>query len=98
MDVSENRGTLKSSINIGFSILNHPFWGTPIFGNTQIILPNYLPFNDICKETWVERLQEFETRIPPGCARGAFFGQLQGRIPGIQECSMGLGSLLTFFT
>ena len=21
---------------IGFSIINHPFWGTPIFGNTQI--------------------------------------------------------------
>ncbi len=26
----------KSSILIGFSIINHPFWGTPIFGNTQI--------------------------------------------------------------
>ena len=25
----------KSSILIGFSIINHPFWGTPIFGNTQ---------------------------------------------------------------
>jgi len=25
-----------SSILIGFSIINHPFWGTPIFGNTQI--------------------------------------------------------------
>ena len=24
----------KSSILIGFSIINHPFWGTPIFGNT----------------------------------------------------------------
>ena len=23
----------KSSILIGFSITNHPFWGTPIFGN-----------------------------------------------------------------
>ena len=23
---------------IGFSILNHPFWGTPIFGNTQMIV------------------------------------------------------------
>ena len=32
MDVSENRGTTKSSILIGFtwfSIINHPFWGTP---------------------------------------------------------------------
>ena len=36
MDVSENSGTPKSSISIGFSIINHPFWGTPIFGNTQI--------------------------------------------------------------
>ena len=25
----------KSSILIGFSIINHPFWGTPIFGNTH---------------------------------------------------------------
>ena len=36
MDVSENGGTPKSSILIGFSIINHPFWGTPIFGNTHI--------------------------------------------------------------
>ena len=26
-----------SSILIGFSIINHPFWGAPIFGNTDII-------------------------------------------------------------
>ena len=36
MDVSKNRGTPKSSILIGFSIINHPFWDTPIFGNTHI--------------------------------------------------------------
>ena len=36
MDVSKNSGTPKSSISIGFSIINHPFWGTPIFGNTHI--------------------------------------------------------------
>ena len=36
MGVSLNGGTPKSSILIGFSILNHPFWGTPIFGNTHI--------------------------------------------------------------
>ncbi len=28
----------KSSILIRFSIINHPFWGTPIFGNTHIII------------------------------------------------------------
>ncbi len=36
MGVSKNNGTPKSSIFIGFSIINHPFWGTPIFGNTHI--------------------------------------------------------------
>ena len=37
MGVSKNRGgPPKSSILIGFSTINHPFSGTPIFGNTQI--------------------------------------------------------------
>ena len=31
----KNNGTPKSSILIGFSDINHPFWGTPIFGNTH---------------------------------------------------------------
>ena len=34
--VSKNRGTPKSSILIGFSLINHPFWGTPVFGNTHM--------------------------------------------------------------
>ena len=39
MSVSKNRGgPPKSSILIGFSIINHPFWGTPIFGNTHIAI------------------------------------------------------------
>ena len=29
MDVSKNSGIPKSSILIGFSIINHPFWGFP---------------------------------------------------------------------
>ena len=33
MGISKNNGTPKSSILIGFSIINHPFWGTIIFGN-----------------------------------------------------------------
>ena len=37
MGVSENIGTPKSSILIGFSIINHPFWGTPIFGNIHML-------------------------------------------------------------
>ena len=37
MGVSKNMGKpTKSSILTGFSILNHPFWGTPIFGNIHI--------------------------------------------------------------
>ena len=36
MGVSKNRGTPKSSILIGFSLINHPFWGTSILGNTHI--------------------------------------------------------------
>ena len=42
MDVSENSGTPKSSILIGFSITNHPFWGTTIFGNTHMFEPSWL--------------------------------------------------------
>ena len=38
MGVSKNNGIPKSSILIGFSIINHPFWGTPIFGNIQMNL------------------------------------------------------------
>ena len=46
MDVSENRGTPKSSILIAFSIINQPFWGTPISGNTHITGPVFhLPTN-----------------------------------------------------
>ena len=43
MGVSENSGTPKSSILMRFSTINHPFWGTSIFGNTHmtnIFLPN----------------------------------------------------------
>ena len=39
MGVSKNNGTPKSSILIGFSIINHPFWGTPICGNIHIMTP-----------------------------------------------------------
>ena len=49
MDVSENSGTPKSSILIGFSIINHPFWDTTMFPNTHrrmihrfILVPTYL--------------------------------------------------------
>ena len=56
MDVSENRGTPKSSILIGFSIINHPFWGTPIFGNTHMIIYYTTEGDDMIKGPW-NRLQ-----------------------------------------
>ena len=42
MDVSENSGTPKSSILIGLSIINHPFWGTAIFGNIHVYIYIYI--------------------------------------------------------
>ena len=35
LDVSKNSGTPKASISIGFSIINHPFWGTPDTGGPE---------------------------------------------------------------
>ena len=43
MGVSENSGTPKSSILIWLSSINHPFWGTPIFGNTHMQVPFTYP-------------------------------------------------------
>ena len=37
MEVSWNRGTPGSSILVGFSLINHPFGGTPIYGNPHIV-------------------------------------------------------------
>ena len=37
VSVSKNRGgPPKSSILIGFTLVNYPFWGTTIFGNTHV--------------------------------------------------------------
>ena len=49
MDVSENRWVFPPNhpILIGFSNLNHPFWGTPIFGNTQVG-PDFFVTEDSC--------------------------------------------------
>ena len=70
MDVSENRGTPKSSILIGFSIINHPFWGTPIFGNTHMHLfkrkktpfPPWLSFQLRCPTTAGRSLHKRKTK------------------------------------
>ena len=65
MAVSENRATPKSSIFIGFSIINHPFWGTPICGNTHI--PNIkkiTPSPSVpCLYHWT--LRRFQAMVDP---------------------------------
>ena len=40
MDVSEIRVFFPPNhpILMGFSVINHPFWGTPFFGNTHMTL------------------------------------------------------------
>ena len=72
----KNRGTPKSSILIGFSIINHPFWGSSIFGNThmstflfkQICLQPAEPKSSRLKKTgiiWVVPLPRMQSS-PPG--------------------------------
>ena len=39
MEVSWNVGTPKSSILIGFSIINYPFWGVPLFTPLRVGWP-----------------------------------------------------------
>ena len=46
LGVSENNGTPKSSILIGFSIINHPFWGTPICGNIHLFVAGFNRLNE----------------------------------------------------
>ena len=57
MDVSENSGTPKSSILIGFSIINRPFWGTFIFGNTHMG-PIVLNHSHVCMGCRVDFLRD----------------------------------------
>ena len=53
MGVSKNSGTPKSSILIEFSIINHPLWGIPIFGNTHII-------QGLDETCWKSQFQSFQ--------------------------------------
>ena len=51
MGVSKNRGGHpKSSILTGFSIINHPFWGTIIFGNTHMNVWSLCLFWEMCRK------------------------------------------------
>ena len=55
--VSKNNGTPKSSILIGFSIINHPFGGTPILGNTHVLFhPFFSWFCWLIQFVWILNL------------------------------------------
>ena len=64
MDVSKNSGTPKTSILIGFSIINHPFWGTHIFGNTHTSIC-FLGFKPYHLGTFFGNLNPFQPPVQP---------------------------------
>ena len=58
MGVSYNRGTPKSSMFMGFSFFNHPFWGTTILGNphmTPVIAMPWSCTNTLVLSCWSPR-------------------------------------------
>ena len=67
MGASKNRGTPKSSILIGFSIINHPFWGTTILGNpiwkicSHLLHLNFNPYPHL----WSWTLMDFGSALFP---------------------------------
>ena len=75
MGVAENSGSPKSSILIGFSIIDHPFWGTTIFGNTLMdILKRWFLFRDNLS---ISHVMSYSTSIFMGgidlCKASMFF-------------------------
>ena len=74
MCVSKSNGIPKSSILIGFSIINHPFCGTPIFGNTHMTMEEFKHFSEMMipavettceKNTVVLQLSAATNFLPP---------------------------------
>ena len=47
--VSTNGVTPKSSILIGFSLIKHPFWGTPIYGNPHKMITTVEVWLDLAR-------------------------------------------------
>ena len=58
--------TPESSILIAFSLINHPFWGTPIYGNPQIWIHQYRYFlHGSAFPPWASPLASFEPPLQP---------------------------------
>ena len=82
MGVSKDNGTPKSSTLIGFSIINRPFWGRPIFGNHHIPTLQHGPFHP--------RHAALSRSPPPYAAAPVVVGLLQ-RPPNEPMDDAGLG-------
>ena len=81
MEVSWNRGTLHSSILIGFALINHPFWGTPNLGNphTDVELQNGLDFGPY--ESIIDQNKGIWAILLKGSGKGgALHTQRQARV------------------
>ena len=67
MEVSWNGGTPKSSTLIGFSIINQPFWGSPIYGTPQMDDDWWYHFRNppLQVSAWSHALQLFSSLQPP---------------------------------
>ena len=85
--VSINNGTPKSSILIGCSIINHPFSGTTIFGNTHINFGSFT-LADMISNSWRTKNERlglwrkflFEFSVPSfGATRNTTHGIFSGR-------------------
>ena len=62
------RGTPKSSILIGMSIINHPFWGTTIVGNPHILF-GIASINRISWCKWCCQSRSQLVNVVNGCRR-----------------------------
>ncbi len=90
MGVSKNSGTPKSSILIGFSFINHPFWGTPIFGNIHLNLkrkfdgleiPSIFTVRGLASFVFKHLMELDETFLGGGFKYFFIFSPIWGRFP-----------------
>ena len=91
MDVSKNRGgPPKSSILIGFSIINHPFWGVPLFLETPAwFLRNfhYQMYNAHSSyEGAPHGSGDLHRQLPPGKRPQSRLKKLDSHGPGNTKC------------
>ena len=80
MGVSLNGGTPKSSILIGISIINHPFWGTTTIQFTG----GYFKLDELVgTESSVENFPEVSVKVEDliGPSEARWLGKLVGVVP-----------------